>query len=314
MTNLSIEALSTLALAGSGRVSTSPWERIRLQWRERAARSAASFWREIYRELRRHAGDERLPFDLRNRLRTTAQRAFDRSQRDAAASRFPRSALKARAALRLSEELTEKGRAAAERLGLLPGQLFVAADVRGRDHAFHDGVVMLNAQGYAVVRLNRDPVLDAYLLPSCGFLLCDNAEAQRAAYVTNTPTLTVNATDAFTFYPVRRDGIYLLKTAIDLDTGRVLSPRELLDERYYRNLRNIGYRDNTSNQIRDAVSEMLEGVRHGWSETEAQARYRAAAVAAGESLAARVPHVATWGPVNGFIGDGRLARCQAELA
>ena len=229
-------------------------------------------------------------------------------------SPFPRARLRTRAALPLPDNHAQEARAAVERLGVRPGQPFVAADVRGRDDAFHESVGLLESRGYAVVRLRHDAAPDAYLLLSCAFLLCDNAEAQRAGYVTNTPTLTVNATDAFVCYPVRQDGVFLLKTAIDLDTGRVLSAREFLTEEYYRNLRNIGYRDNTSTQIREAVEEMLDGLTHGWRDSESQVRYRAAALAAGESLAPRIRQVAQWGPVNGFIGDGRLARIEAERA
>jgi hypothetical protein len=273
----------------------------------------STFWREMHRELRRHAGDERLPFDLRTRLRTAAQRALDRSQRDSTVSPFPRTLVRMRAATQLPEDEARSGRAAAERLGLRSGQPFVAADVRGRYDAFDDVVAMLDSRGYAVVRLQQNRTLDAYLLRSCAFLLCDSSEAQQLAYATNTPTVTVNATDAFTCYPVREHGIYLLKTAIDLDTGRVLTPHDWLAESYYRNLRNIGYRHNTRDQIRDAAIEMLDGLAHGWREAEGQQRYRAAAVMAGELLAPRVRHVAQWGPVDGFIGDGRLARVQAEI-
>ena len=292
----------------------SRWRRLQARWRGRLAGSAASFWRELYRELRRHAGDERLPFDLRVRLRTAAQRAVDRSQVGGPIAPFPRMLVRSHTAVQLPEAQAQRARATAERLGLRAGQPFVAADVRGRDRAFHESVGMLDSRGFAVVRLQRDPSLDAHLLLSCAFLLCDNAEAQQRGYVTNTPTLTVNTTDAFMCYPIRQHGIFLLKTAIDLDTGRVLAPDDFLAESYYRNLRNIGYRDNTRDQIRDAVSEMLDGLASGWEETQAQIRYRAAVVAAGESLASRVRHVAQWGPVDGFIGDGRLARVQAEIS
>jgi hypothetical protein len=311
---LDVDALSELPGAPSARVPGTRWRRLQARWRGRLAGSAASFWREIYRELRRHAGDERLPFDLRGRLRTAAQRALDRSQLDSLVSPFPRTRVRAHAAVQLPEHQARQAQAAAERLGLRDGQPFVVTDVRARDWAFHESVGMLDSRGYAVVRLQRDPTLDAHLLRSCAFLMCDNADAQQLGYITNTPTLTVNATDAFMCYPIREHGIYLLKTAIDLDTGRVLTPGDCLAESYYRNLRNIGYRDNTRDQIRAAVNEMLEGLTSGWHETDAQRRYRAAAVAAGESLAPRFQQVARWGPVNGFIGDGRLARVQAESA
>mgnify|MGYP003336948157 CR=1 FL=1 len=40
-----------------------------------------TFWHEVYVELRRHAGDERLPEGLRGSLRTLARRAYARAER-----------------------------------------------------------------------------------------------------------------------------------------------------------------------------------------------------------------------------------------
>src|SRR5688572_30153675 len=51
------------------------------RWRRRLSRARASFWTETYRELRRQAGDERLPSDVRRWLRAAAQRSLDRSAR-----------------------------------------------------------------------------------------------------------------------------------------------------------------------------------------------------------------------------------------
>ena len=42
---------------------------------------AAQFWLEIYRELRRHIGDERLPYPWRVRLRAIADRCLARARR-----------------------------------------------------------------------------------------------------------------------------------------------------------------------------------------------------------------------------------------
>jgi hypothetical protein len=153
-----------------------------------------------------------------------------------------------------------------------------------------------------------------YLLLNSRFLVCDDVEAQRLAYLTNTPTLTINAADAFSVYPIRGDGLFLLKTAIDLDSGRVLGPAEMITEAYFRNLRNHGYRGNTAAAVLDAAIEMHEGTRHGWRESPAQAAFRARVAEAGGELAARFRHVAVWGPDRGFIGEGRLARRQADLA
>lgn len=282
--------------------------------RRRAADARALFWLEWYRELRRHVADERLPLDLRGRLRRAAQRSFARwaaADRGRPGWQFARVQLRDRIPMRLPESLLERARTEASQRGIPPGPL-VAIDVRGHVDDFDPILDSLAARGYAPVRLGDAPLVDVFVLLTSVFLLCDNADAQRTAYATNTPTLTINATDAFAFYPVRRDGIYLLKEPVDLDSGRTLSPEEMLDDGYYRNLRNYGYRENRAADVRAAVDEMLDGVRDGWHDTTSQARYRTRVVEAGVALAPRVRHIAKWGPVDGFIGDGRLASVQAE--
>jgi hypothetical protein len=135
---------------------------------------------------------------------------------------------------------------------------------------------------------------------------------QQLAYLTNTASLVVNVADPFGAYPIRANGLFMLKTPIDLDTGRVLAIDDLLTERYFQNLRNYGYRENTAGELTAAIEEMHAGLQNGWSDTTSQARFRSRVVDTGTALAAAVPHVAEWGPDEGFIGDGRLARVQAE--
>jgi hypothetical protein len=294
----------------------SKWEMRRLAdgGRTRAAEARAAFWLEWYRELRRHVGDDRLPLDLRGQLRQAAQRSFARwaaADGRRLGPQFPRAQLRHSIPMRLPEPLVERARIEAAQRGIPSGPL-VAVDVRDHVDDFDAIVDSIAARGYVPVRLGDGRLLDVFLLLSAVFLLCDNSDAQRTAYVTNTPTLTINATDAFSFYPVRRDGVYLLKQAVDLDSGRLLSIDDMLSDAYYGNLRNCGHRDNRATEVGAAIDEMFEGVRHGWHDTMSQSRYRARVVDAGVALAPHVRHVAKWGPVDGFIGDGRLARVQAE--
>ncbi len=294
----------------------SRWEMARFAEcsRARAADASASFWLEWYRELRRHVADERLPIDLRGRLREAAHRSFVRSQQGRAQPHFPRASLRQPVRVQLPDDLLERARAAAAERGIVPDRPHVAIDARGRPDTLAEGLEYLAAQGYTVAPLGGSPLLDVFMLLTSAFLVCDNSDAQRMAYLTNTPTLAINATDAYAFYPVRTDGVYLLKTAIDLDTGRELQVSELLAEAYYRNRRNCGFRENSSRDILAGLEEMVSGIRDGWHESDGQSRYRAQVVEAGTAAARRVRHVAKWGPVGGFIGDGRLARVQADRA
>lgn len=276
--------------------------------------AAAIFWREWQKELRRHAGDERLPIDLRGRLRGAAQRSAARSAaaaRAADAVRFPRALLRERVRVRLPGEL--QARAAGAAAAFDTGRPFVAFDVSVRPPVMAAALDLLASRGRGIVHLGQAPLVDVMALLHCEFLVCDSADTQRLAYATNTPCLTVNGSDAFAFYPVRDDGVYLLKRAVDLDTGRTLRSTELLEEHFYRNLRNIGFRDNTGDEIAAAVAEMLQGAG-GWRDSDSQIRFRARVVEAGAALAPTLRHAAKWGPVDGFIGDGRLARVQADAA
>jgi hypothetical protein len=284
-------------------------------WRRARANDVrAAFLLEWYRELRRHVADDRLPLDLRGRLRRSAHRSFTRwadADRRRAETPFPRTLLRDPVRGRFPEALLEEARRQAAHRGIPTGS-FVAIDLRAPVDDLPGVLRAIEARGCTTVRLGQTPLVDVFILLTSVFLLCDNTDAQHTAYLTNTPTLTINATDAFRYYPVRTSGIYLLQAAVDLETGRTLSPAAMLEESYYRNLRNHGFRDNSGAEVRAAVDEMFDGVRDGWRETAAQSRYRARVVEAGAALAPSVRQVATWGPDHGFIGDGRIARVQAD--
>lgn len=204
-----------------------------------------------------------------------------------------------------------------------------------RIETYFDAVDFLVGQGYTIVRLGdpsmapvrrrgvidlatsprRTPAVEVLVLLISEFVVCGDSGLHGVSYLTNTPCLTVNATDPFSTYPVRPDGLYMLKRVVDLDTGRTLTLRELLSEVYFRNLRKptrYGYRDNSSEEIVEAVKEMQAGLRHGWEESESQTRYRALVARAGAALAQQVRYVAKWGPDRGFIGDGRIAKFYAD--
>jgi len=293
----------------------------------------SSFWREISTELRRHAGDERLPIDVRGRLRTAAHRAHDRAEgaRIREVVPFPRHMLRVQVPFRMPEAAEQAARRAIADAGLDLERPFVALEVRSRVDLFSAAIDYLATQGFRVVRVgtaNAGPVrhpavldlagspaldtMEPLVLARARFVVCEGLELQRASYTTNTPSLMLNARDPFSGYPVRAQSVFTLAAAMDLDTGRVLDLSELLTEPYFRNLRNIGHVHNSASEILAAVVEMHEGMRDGIHETERQSQFRAQALDAGMHLAARVPHVAKWGPVDGFLGEGRLARFQAE--
>jgi hypothetical protein len=283
-----------------------------------------SFWLEWHRELRRQAGDERLPLPLRTALKERARRALARAAVAARPHRrYPRRLI------HTTNPVVRRNGTAAGAAGAQPTAL---VEIRRRIDSFADAARWLSARGYDVVRVGagaermrdvRDlsrpgpspvPTREELLhLNSATLLICESVEFQQAGCAANVPTLLLNATDPFLVYPIRADGLFTLQMPVDLDTGEVLTPQSMLDERYFRNLRNYGYRANTGAEVLEAVRELHDGITSGeWLDTDSQQRYRDDAVRAAAGLASHIDSVAEWGADDGFLGDGRLARCQAE--
>ncbi len=311
------------------------------------ASAAARFWLEIHRELRRHIGDQRLPYALRTRLRRLADRALGRSTDAAergAAPPWPRRLLREPVDASLPAALADRARAQALAHGVPLDARLVIVNVRARPSLLDAAVDALTADGLVVVRLSdpamgafadaeteppvgpngrpavidltmapgRSPALDVFLMLRAVFVVCDSADVQQTCYATNTPCLRLGADDPVAAYPIRADGLFTLASVVELDTGRALQADELLSETYLRRPDRFAHRPNTAAEILAAVREMQSGVTHGWTESDGQARFRTRVVDAATQLATRVPHLRTSGPDDGFIGAGRLARVQAD--
>jgi hypothetical protein len=289
---------------------SSATRRGRARWRE----ALASSQRELYRELRRHAGNERLPADLRRRLRDTAHRAYDRSIASASATvPYPRRLLRDASALALPEAALEGARAEAAALGFVAGAPTVLLEAPLRPDLAAAVTRVLAGRGYRVIAPSSPSLrLLLFLLCASRFVVCASRDVQQLSYATNTPSLMLHATDVFGAYPIRANALFLLRTALDLDTGEALPLDDLMSERLYRQARTVGYREHSIAELTAAVGEMMDGVEHGWHESESQTRFRERAVSAGAALAPLVPSVAAWGPDEGFLGDGRLAQVQAD--
>jgi hypothetical protein len=183
-----------------------------------------------------------------------------------------------------------------------------------RPDRLSDAIAALSRDGYEVAWIESHAAAEPARLAAAAFVICSSLELQHAAYRAQTPSLFIDARDPFTAYPVRRDSLFVISTVVDLDTGRTLTIPELLTERYFRNTRNCGYRGAAAAEIAGAVEEMVAGIHGGWADTDAQARFRNTAADAGMTLAPRVRHIVEWDAGSGFLGDGRLARVQAERA
>jgi hypothetical protein len=321
--NAANPALLSLVPSGVPVHSTAgPWIRARW-WGRRTARQAsrkvagarASFWLEWHKELRRHIGDERLPVDLRGRMRDSAHRSLIRSNDwHRTVPPFPRRWLREKTPISLPPALVAEAAASAKAAGIDPDRPWVAMEIRRRPEVFADAIAWLERQGYAVVPIGKKhpSLVELYALLMARFLVCESLDVQHRAYLTNTPSLLLNARDPFSAYPVRDDGLFTLATPVDLESGAAIAGSDL-DERYFRSLRSCGFRGNSSAQILAAVQEIHGLVTTGGRESAAQTAFRERVMTAATSQAGRFALVAKWGPDAGFLGNGRLAQWQAEV-
>lgn len=305
-------------------------------------RSAASaFWFELHRELRRHVGDQRLPFPLRTHLRALAEGALHRAERHARANPAPMARVAENGTgVDLPAACAEQLRAEAARRGISFDRPVVALEVLVSPERLRDGVAALVAEGYTVVRIGdpsmgalgytgahpdgraavidltqdqtADAGLDLYVTLNCAFLICGSADLQAMSYLAAVPCLRLGALDPVASYPLRADGLFTLVTPVELDSGRVLSVREMLSERYLTRIRDFGHRANTAAEIREAIEEMRQALAGGATESEGQQSFRTsvaecAARARGGTEQGAAPSDAT-----AFAGKGRLARVQAD--
>ena len=201
----------------------------------------------------------------------------------------------------------------------------------GRIELMGPALDLLGSRGYKVVRTGDnsmtpfahpalidltqitpyDSHLEVFCLLRSRFLIAGEAGPSGASYLTNTPLLTVNATDPISSFPIRRHGLMVLKRVRDRQTGRMLRLDELLTEDYATNLRNTTryqYIDNTPEELLASVEEMLDDLDHDRPELPAQTAFREDVMRACEELGPRHAYVRKWGLDEGFLGDGRLAR------
>lgn len=204
-----------------------------------------------------------------------------------------------------------------------------------RIESYFKAIDFLTARGFTVVRIgdpsmepvqrsgvidlatspHRSQALEIYCMWRSAFFVSAEAGPVGVSYLTNTPLLTVNATDPISSYPIRADGMLLLKHVRNRQTGERLSPADLLTGDYLGNLRNLHryvYENNTSEQIYAAVVEMLESLDHLPDETESQRHYRELATEAGTVFRSSLNYVRKWGSDDGFLGDGRIVRSYVE--
>jgi putative glycosyltransferase (TIGR04372 family) len=200
---------------------------------------------------------------------------------------------------------------------------------------FFPAVDCLVERGYTIVRIgdpsmvpverpgvidlatsrHRTPELEAYCLLNSAFMLGVESGPTVVTYLTNTPTLTVNATDPISSFPIRRDGMYMLKRVRNRATGEMLTLRDMLTARYLLHLRDttrFEYVSNAPAEILAAVDEMLQLLAGHAVESERQLEYRQLATSVAEALKSESHYIRKWGTDAGFLGSGRIVRTFVE--
>ena len=161
----------------------------------------------------------------------------------------------------------------------------------------------------------RTDLLELFCLMRSEFLIGCESGPYHASYLTNTPAVIVNGTDPINTYPIRRDRLYILKHVYDHGRGRNLSLAEMLSKEYYDGLRDTNryeYVDNSSEDILEAVREMMDLLERAPPKTDAQREYERLALHAARDLQGKVFWVTKWGLQDGFLGEGSIAHFFAE--
>lgn len=156
----------------------------------------------------------------------------------------------------------------------------------------------------------RTPELELHCLLESEFLLAGESGPSVMTMLTNTPTLTVNATDPVSSFPLRANWLYTLKRVVHLDTGRVLTLNEMASPAYLEAVRDSGvfrFLSSSPEEILEAVKEMRSFLAAPPPESPKQAAYRELITRTAETLGARMRYVRKWGPDEGFLGAGRVA-------
>lgn len=177
-----------------------------------------------------------------------------------------------------------------------------------------DGVIDLATSS------DRSPRLHAWCIAHAHLFLCCNSGPYVAALLLGTPTLLVNDTDMTANFAIRRTDRYLPKRVVDRVAERALSLAEVLEPETFlrigadlQNEHRVAYSlvDNSPEEIRDAVSEMLESLDGETDEAVEQREFRERLIDLGRWLCHESSQPARWQGKLGniatpYFGDGRI--------
>lgn len=160
----------------------------------------------------------------------------------------------------------------------------------------------------------RTDVLELWCVLSSRFLIACDSGPSCLGVLTQVPCLSVNVTNPVAAYPLLEHDLYILKHVRHVPTGRILSLREQIRRDYLFQRKNLSvyeYLDNSPEDIRAAIVDMLDHVECRPEPTVAQRKYRAFVDAALDDP--EVSRLITKGSSQEFfVGDGRIGATFAE--
>jgi putative glycosyltransferase (TIGR04372 family) len=174
----------------------------------------------------------------------------------------------------------------------------------------HPAVVDLATSPHRTDALELDCLLRARLQ-----IACDSGPFC-VSYLSQSPCLAVNVTNLVGAYPLRSGDRYVLKHVVDVETGRRLVLRDLVEPDYFENRKDLArfaFEDNSPGEIRAAVEEMLAIVDGETAPPEpAQLEYRDLVATLWYSDAVSRRRVRKGEPAAQVLGDGFVGRAFAR--
>jgi putative glycosyltransferase (TIGR04372 family) len=189
----------------------------------------------------------------------------------------------------------------------------------------------LRASGFTVVRIgdrtmtpihypgvldlatspHRTDLLEFYCVARSAFFIGCESGGSALAWVCRKPVVILNATDPVASFPFGKSDIFTVKNVRRRADGHLLSLIEMMSSEYFDHFRDttrFEYLDNSPEDVRDVVAEMLQIIEHGMPpETPEQREYRLQALSFGVQSHVLSQWMRKWGPHHGFLGRGRIA-------
>jgi putative glycosyltransferase (TIGR04372 family) len=172
----------------------------------------------------------------------------------------------------------------------------------------HAGVVDLATSPY------RTDALEMYCLFRAHLQIAGDAGPYCVSYLSHTPCLALNVTNIVGAFPLRSHDRYILKHVRDTIRGRQLSLEEMVTAEYFETRKDLDryvFTDNTSEEIRDAVAEMLDVIEGQIETAPEQFTFREMTNALCQSEPVSRRRVRKGEPARQLLGEGLPSRAFA---